>query len=205
MKDGAILSNSGTSTSEIDIPALGRLSTARRQIRGAVEEFTLKNGTCLYVLAEGRLVQPGRNRRPPLGGHGYELCQPGPVGGIHFRNHSKFEKQVYPVPEDIDREIARLKLASDAGGYRHPDSRTGKISVILRFGDVIFSCQWSVIGTRWKNCPLFLLPTWSCTQYPGFPEDSEWSFESRLAQFRYWLPRDQTVFEPCLPHKEFPG
>ena len=56
--------------------------------------------------------QPGRGRGPPGGGHGYELRQSGPVGGIHSPNHQKFQKQVYPVPEDIDREIARLKLAA---------------------------------------------------------------------------------------------
>ena len=112
MKDGAILSNSGHFNVEIDIPALERMSTARRQIRDAVEEFTLKNGTCLYVLAEGRLVNLAAAEGHPSAVMDMSFANQALSAEFISRNHQKFEKQVYPVPEDIDQEIARLKLAA---------------------------------------------------------------------------------------------
>ena len=112
MKDGAILSNSGHFNVEIDIDGPGppqHRPAADSGLRGRIhpEERHLP-------LSAGRRPpgEPGRGRRPPLGGHGHELCQPGPVRGIHFQEPRSFEKQVYPVPEDIDKEIARLKLAA---------------------------------------------------------------------------------------------
>ena len=84
MKDGAILSNSGHFNVEIDIPALERLSTARRPIRDVGGRIHPQERQ-MSLPAGGRAPgQSGLGGRPPLGGHGYELCQPGPVGGIHF-------------------------------------------------------------------------------------------------------------------------
>ena len=104
MKDGAILSNSGHFNVEIDIPALERISTARRQIRD-VGGRIYPEKRHLPLCAGGRPPgQPGRGRRPPLGGHGYELCQPGPVGGIH-----------YPEPPEIrrSRSIRCRKISTE--------------------------------------------------------------------------------------------
>jgi adenosylhomocysteinase len=112
MKDGAILANSGHFNVEIDIPSLARISTARRQIRDSVEEFTLKNGTCLYVLAEGRLVNLAAAEGHPSAVMDMSFANQALSAEFISKNHEKFAKQVYPVPEDIDKEIARLKLAA---------------------------------------------------------------------------------------------
>jgi adenosylhomocysteinase len=112
MKDGAILSNSGHFNVEIDISALERLSTARRPIRESVEEFTLNDGRCLYLLAEGRLVNLASAEGHPSAVMDMSFANQALSAEFISRNHQQFAKQVYPVPEAIDKEIARLKLAA---------------------------------------------------------------------------------------------
>ncbi len=112
MKDGAILANSGHFNVEIEIAALERLSTARRQIRDFVEEFTLKNGKRLYVLAEGRLVNLAAAEGHPSAVMDMSFANQALAADFISKNHQKFQKQVYPVPPEIDKEIARLKLAA---------------------------------------------------------------------------------------------
>jgi adenosylhomocysteinase len=112
MKDGAILSNSGHFNVEIEIAGLERLSTARRQIRDFVEEFTLKNGKRLYVLAEGRLVNLAAAEGHPSAVMDMSFANQALAAEFISKNHDKFQKQVYPVPPEIDQEIARLKLAA---------------------------------------------------------------------------------------------
>ncbi len=110
MKNSAIIANSGHFNVEIDIPALESLSIDRRTMRDFVEEFTMKDGRKLYLLAEGRLVNLSAAE-----GH------PAMVMDMSFANqalsveylmaHAKtMEKQVYVVPQKIDQEIAKLKL-----------------------------------------------------------------------------------------------
>ena len=112
MKDGAVLANSGHFNAEIDIPALGKLAKKRREVRPFVEEFTLPGGKRVYLLGEGRLINLAAAE-----GH------PAMVMDMSFANQSlgveylvtsggELERRVYPVPEPIDREIARLKLKS---------------------------------------------------------------------------------------------
>jgi adenosylhomocysteinase len=112
MKDGAILANSGHFNVEIDLAALERLSTSKRQIRDSVEEFTLKNGKCLYLLAEGRLVNLAAAEGHPSAVMDMSFANQSLAAEFISKNHHKFQKQVYPVPEEIDKEIARLKLAA---------------------------------------------------------------------------------------------
>ncbi|MFH1597290.1 MAG: adenosylhomocysteinase [Pseudomonadota bacterium] len=112
MKDGAILANSGHFNVEIDIQALERLSTGKRQIRDSVEEFTLKNGKCLYLLAEGRLVNLAAAEGHPSAVMDMSFADQSLAAEFISKNHHKFQKQVYPVPQEIDQEIARLKLAA---------------------------------------------------------------------------------------------
>jgi adenosylhomocysteinase len=112
MKDGAILANSGHFNVEIDIPSLEGLSTGRRRIREAVEEFQLKSGNRLYVLAEGRLVNLAAAEGHPSAVMDMSFANQALSAEFISHNHQKFQKQVYPVPEDIDKEIARLKLAA---------------------------------------------------------------------------------------------
>ena len=112
MKDGAILSNSGHFNVEIDIDALTRISTAQRPIRDFVEEYTLKNGRCLYLLAEGRLVNLAAAEGHPSAVMDMSFANQALASEFISKNHANFQKQVYPVPAEIDQEIARLKLAA---------------------------------------------------------------------------------------------
>ncbi len=112
MKDGAILANSGHFNVEIDIPALEKMSQSQRQIRDSVREYTLKNGPSLYLLAEGRLVNLAAAEGHPSAVMDMSFANQALAAEFISKNHQKFQKQVYPVPEEIDREIAKLKLAA---------------------------------------------------------------------------------------------
>ncbi len=112
MKDGAILSNSGHFNVEIDIASLERISAGHRPIREFVEEYALKNGKRLYLLAEGRLVNLAAAEGHPSAVMDMSFANQALVAEFISKNHQKFQKQVYPVPEEIDREIARVKLAA---------------------------------------------------------------------------------------------
>ncbi|RJR40198.1 MAG: adenosylhomocysteinase [Deltaproteobacteria bacterium] len=112
MKDGAILSNSGHFNVEIEISALERLSKGKRQIRDAVEEYALKSGKCLYLLAEGRLVNLAAAEGHPSAVMDMSFANQALASEFISKNHAQFQKQVYPVPAEIDQEIARLKLAA---------------------------------------------------------------------------------------------
>ncbi|HOE14048.1 MAG TPA: adenosylhomocysteinase [Candidatus Saccharicenans sp.] len=112
MKDGAIIANAGHFNVEIDLMALEKLSVKKRKIREYVEEYQLPDGRCLHLLAEGRLINLAAAE-----GH------PAMVMDMSFANQAlsvlylkedghKLEKKVYSVPEKLDKEIARLKLAS---------------------------------------------------------------------------------------------
>ncbi len=112
MKDGAILCNSGHFNVELDLEALARISTARRPIRESVEEFTLTNGRCLYVLGEGRLVNLAAAEGHPSVVMDMSFANQSLASEYIVKNRDKLEKKVYPMPAVIDREIARLKLAA---------------------------------------------------------------------------------------------
>jgi adenosylhomocysteinase len=112
MKDGAILSNTGHFNVEIEIPALRALATDTRIAREFVEEFTMDDGRRIYLIADGRLVNLSAAE-----GH------PALVMDMSFANQAlgleyavahagELERKVYPVPAEIDHEIARLKLAT---------------------------------------------------------------------------------------------
>ena len=111
MKDGAILANSGHFNVEISIPDLKEISTSKRLIRPNLEEYRLKDGRKIYLLAEGRLVNLASAE-----GH------PSEVMDMSFSNQAlcveylaknpRLEPKVYPVPKEIDETVARLKLKS---------------------------------------------------------------------------------------------
>ena len=82
MKDGAVMCNSGHFNVEIDIPALERLSTAKKVARPFVDEYAMKDGRRLYLLGEGRLINLAAAEGHPAVGDGHELRQPGPLGRI---------------------------------------------------------------------------------------------------------------------------
>ena len=112
MKDGAVVCNSGHFNVEIDIPALEKLSRERRPIRDFVEEFRLQDGRRVNLLAVGRLINLAAAEGHPASVMDMSFANQALAAEFMVRNHASLEKKVYAVPEDIDREIARLKLAS---------------------------------------------------------------------------------------------
>ena len=110
MKDGAIICNSGHFNVELNLSSLGKMALKRRRIREYIDEFTLRNGKRINLLGEGRLVNLAV-------AEGHPAC----VMDMSFANQAlsavylkkdggRLEKKVYQVPEQIDKQIARLKL-----------------------------------------------------------------------------------------------
>ena len=116
MKDGAIVANTGHFNVEIDIPALEGLSKARRQVREFVEEFTLADGRNIYLLGEGRLINLAAAEGHPSSVMDMSFANQALAAEYMVKNAATLEKRVYDVPADIDKEIARLKLASLGAG-----------------------------------------------------------------------------------------
>lgn len=112
MKSGAIIANSGHFNVEIDIPALEGMSTSRRMMRDFVEEYVTKDGRKLYLLADGRLVNLSAAEGHPA--MVMDMSFANQALSVEYLKHNakNLQKQVYVVPPDIDREIARLKLAT---------------------------------------------------------------------------------------------
>jgi adenosylhomocysteinase len=112
MRDGAIVSNSGHFDVELDLPGLTEASVERRKIRDFVEEFTLKDGRRIYILGEGRLINLAAAEGHPSSVMDMSFANQALSAEYMAGQHSKMVKKVYPVPRDIDEEIARLKLSS---------------------------------------------------------------------------------------------
>jgi adenosylhomocysteinase len=112
MKDGAVVCNSGHFNVEIDIPALEKLARERRAIRDSVEEFLLHSGRRIHLLADGRLINLAAAEGHPASVMDMSFANQALAAEFMVKNHASLEKKVYTVPEAIDREIARLKLAS---------------------------------------------------------------------------------------------
>jgi adenosylhomocysteinase len=111
MKDGAILANSGHFDVEIDKPALAALSEGRvRRIREFVDEHTLADGRRLNLLGEGRLVNLSAAEGHPAAVMDMSFANQALCVEWLVKNHGDLEAKVYPVPTDIDEEVARLKL-----------------------------------------------------------------------------------------------
>ena len=110
MKSGAVVCNSGHFNVEIDIPALERLSTGKREVRPLVDEFLLKDGRKVYLLGEGRLVNLATAEGHPASVMDMSFANQA-LSAEYLRQHAKdLKPQVYMVPEHLDKEIARLKL-----------------------------------------------------------------------------------------------
>jgi adenosylhomocysteinase len=110
MKDGAIVCNSGHFNVEIDIPALARMSKSVRTVRPFVEEYLLRDGRAIHVLAEGRLINLAAAEGHPSNVMDMSFANQALSVEFLARRREALEKRVYAVPEPIDREIARLKL-----------------------------------------------------------------------------------------------
>jgi adenosylhomocysteinase len=112
MKDGAILANTGHFNVEIDIPALRDLAVDTRVAREFVEEFTLADGRRLYLIADGRLVNLSAAEGHPALVMDMSFANQALALEYAARHAGELDRKVYPVPAEIDAEIARLKLAT---------------------------------------------------------------------------------------------
>jgi len=114
MKDGAIVANSGHFNVEINIPALQEMSSDKKLVRPFVEEYDIKDGRRIFLLGEGRLINLAAAEGHPASVMDMSFANQALSAEYMVKHASELEKTVYSVPEDIDKEIARLKLASMA-------------------------------------------------------------------------------------------
>lgn len=112
MKDGAIVANSGHFDVEIDLKGLSEITKEKRVIRSEVEEHTLTNGKRIYILSQGRLVNLAAAEGHPSAVMDMSFANQALAVEFIVKNVEKLEKKVYPVPSEIDQEIARLKLSA---------------------------------------------------------------------------------------------
>jgi adenosylhomocysteinase len=110
MKDGAILANSGHFDVEIDKPALADLAVRTRRIREFVDEYTMADGRRLHLLGEGRLVNLTAAEGHPAAVMDMSFADQALAVEWVVSHHSELAAEVYPVPVEIDKEVARLKL-----------------------------------------------------------------------------------------------
>ena len=110
MKDGAVLANTGHFNVEIEIPALRSLAVETRTMRQFVDEFRLEDGRRLYLIADGRLVNLSAAEGHPAQVMDMSFANQALSAEWVVTNAASLERHVYPVPEEIDKEIARLKL-----------------------------------------------------------------------------------------------
>jgi adenosylhomocysteinase len=112
MKDGAIVANSGHFNVEINIPALEGMATEKRLVRPFVEQYALADGRMINLLGEGRLINLASAEGHPASVMDMSFANQALSLEYLVKNAVEFEKKVYSVPQAIDKEIARLKLAA---------------------------------------------------------------------------------------------
>jgi adenosylhomocysteinase len=112
MKGGCIISNSGHFDSEINVKALAEMAVARRIVKPFVEEFELKDGRKIYLLADGRLVNLASAEGHPASVMDMSFANQALGAEFILKNYKELQNQVYVIPTEVDREIASLKLAS---------------------------------------------------------------------------------------------
>jgi adenosylhomocysteinase len=112
MKDGAIVCNSGHFNVEIDIPALEKMAVSRRIMRDFVEEFTMPDGRRIILLAEGRLINLASAEGHPSSVMDMSFANQALASEFLVQNGKGLSKQVHRLPLNLDKEIARLKLAA---------------------------------------------------------------------------------------------
>jgi adenosylhomocysteinase len=112
MKDGAIVCNSGHFNVELDIPGLEKLSKSKKAIRDFADEYVLRNGRKIYLLGQGRLINLAAAEGHPASVMDMSFANQALSAEYIVKNYRRLEDRVYAVPEDIDKNIARLKLKS---------------------------------------------------------------------------------------------
>lgn len=112
MKDGALVSNSGHFNVELDLVGLKAVSKGKRVVREFVEEYTLKSGKTVCVLGEGRLINLAAAEGHPASVMDMSFANQALAADFLVKKGKSLTNQVYTVPAEIDKEIARLKLAA---------------------------------------------------------------------------------------------
>ena len=112
MKNGAVVANSGHFNVEIDIPALEKMASSKRQTREFVDEYGLKDGRKIYLLGEGRLINLAAAEGHPASVMDMSFANQALSCEYLVKNHKTLERKVYSVPEELDKKVARLKLES---------------------------------------------------------------------------------------------
>jgi adenosylhomocysteinase len=116
MKDSAILANAGHFDVEIDLATLGTLSESNRELRPNLREYTLPDGRRQLVVAEGRLVNLGAAEGHPADVMDMSFADQALAAEWLVEVGGDLAPDVYVLPPELDREVARLKLASMGGG-----------------------------------------------------------------------------------------
>jgi adenosylhomocysteinase len=112
LKGGAILANSGHFNVEIDLDALASVASSRKEARPFVEEFSMKDGRKLYVLGEGRLINLAAAEGHPASVMDMSFANQALSAEYMAKNHGSMENKVYSVPEELDKQVAKMKLES---------------------------------------------------------------------------------------------
>jgi adenosylhomocysteinase len=112
LRNGAILANSGHFNVEIDLETLAKLASSRRPTREFVEEFVMRDGRRIYVLGEGRLINLAAAEGHPASVMDMSFANQALSAEYMVKNHASLEKKVYPVPEELDKQVAKMKLES---------------------------------------------------------------------------------------------
>jgi adenosylhomocysteinase len=112
MKDGAIVANSGHFNVEIEIEELEKVAVKKKRVRKDVDQYTLKSGRRINILGEGRLINLAAAEGHPAAVMDMSFANQALAAEYMVKQHGSLKPGVMPVPERIDREIARLKLAS---------------------------------------------------------------------------------------------
>jgi adenosylhomocysteinase len=110
MKSGAILCNSGHFNVEIDLETLATMASQRRATREFVEEFSLRDGRKVFVLGEGRLINLAAAEGHPASVMDMSFANQALSAEYMVKSHAQLENKVYSVPEEIDKNVAKLKL-----------------------------------------------------------------------------------------------
>ncbi len=112
MKDGAIMANSGHFNVEINLPELEKMAVEIRRVREFLDEYILADGRRLYLAGEGRLVNLAAAEGHPSAVMDMSFANQALAAEYMIKHHASLKRTVYSVPESIDKEIARLKLAA---------------------------------------------------------------------------------------------
>ena len=117
MKDGAVVANSGHFNIEINVDSLEEMSETKRSVREFVEEYTLEDGRKIFLLAQGRLINLGAAEGHPPSVMDMSFSNQALAGEYIVENHTKLDPGVYTLPNEVDADIASIKLNAMGMSY----------------------------------------------------------------------------------------